>query len=89
MVGVVDGENAVHGSRAVEVPLCVLVYQTYLSSLRSSSVVAAAGGERGGRRDSQKLVPGVPFITPERRLSTLLEIDPWWTQTTHASVWCG
>lgn len=41
VVGIIDGEYPIHDCLTVEIPLCVLVHQTYLSSLRSSCAKTA------------------------------------------------
>lgn len=50
VVGIIDGEYAIHDDLAVEVPLCVLVYHTYLSSLRSARAIAAEKHRQGEER---------------------------------------
>lgn len=41
MVGVADGEQAIFGTLAVEIPLRIFVHESYLARLNSSGVTRA------------------------------------------------
>lgn len=74
VVGIVDGEYAVHGRLAVQIPLYVFVYQTHISSLRNPRATTAHKheGTGAGRGGGGAMIP-CAALTPEYQLSSLVD----------------
>lgn len=82
VVGVVDGEYAIFGSLAVEIPLDGFVHKSNVTSLRSSRVAAAKTYRWGEERLQRPRKSGeegtITARTPSpsiRRFSPLVETD--------------